>query len=149
MLALLPLALLCELFALVMRQPALSVTSGILLTAFFVWHWRSLMPYPSRLGLVTLALLAYWLLSGEASWPQVQRMLASAAYYGAFVGANPEADHHPLGRVPPMTCQHEAMKFNRSVAGIFGCGLWHCITFTLNIRMPGRMRARRVCILIR
>ncbi|WP_437270303.1 hypothetical protein ACRYHF_02435 [Stutzerimonas balearica] len=87
MLALLPLALLCELFALVMRQPALSVTSGILLTAFFVWHWRSLMPYPSRLGLVTLALLAYWLLSGEASWPQVQRMLASAAYYGAFVGA--------------------------------------------------------------
>ncbi|MBC7210022.1 MAG: hypothetical protein H5U33_06540, partial [Pseudomonas sp.] len=87
MLALLPLALLCELFALVMRQPGLSVTSGILLTAFFVWHWRSLMPYPSRLGLVTLALLAYWLLSGEASWPQVQRMLASAAYYGAFVGA--------------------------------------------------------------
>lgn len=87
MLALLPLALLCELFALVMRQPALSVTSGILLTVFFVWHWRSLMPYPSRLGLVTLALLAYWLLSGEASWPQVQRMLASAAYYGAFVGA--------------------------------------------------------------
>ncbi|WP_312763502.1 hypothetical protein [Stutzerimonas balearica] len=87
MLALLPLALLCELFALVMRQPALSVTSGILLTVFFVWHWRSLMPYPSRLGLVTLALLAYWLLSGEASWPQVQRMLASAAYYGAFVGS--------------------------------------------------------------
>ena len=69
--------------------------------------------------------------------------------YGAFVGANPEADHHPLGRVPPMTGQHEAMKFNRSVAGLFGCGLWHCITFTLNIRMPGRMRARRVCILIR
>ncbi len=87
MTALLPLALLCELLALVTRLQPLSVASGLLLGLFFAWHWRSLMPYPRRLGLVTLSLLGYWLASGEASWEQGQRMLASAAYYGAFIGA--------------------------------------------------------------
>ncbi len=87
MTALLPLALLCELLALVIRVQPLSVASGALLTTFFAWHWRSLMPYPRRLGLVTLSLLGYWALSGSASWEQGQRLLASAAYYGAFVGA--------------------------------------------------------------
>jgi hypothetical protein len=87
MTALLPLALLFELLALVTRLQPLSVISGALLAVFFVWHWRSLMPYPRRLGVVTLALLGYWLLSGEASWQQGARMLSSAAYYAAFIGA--------------------------------------------------------------
>lgn len=87
MTALLPLALLFELLALVSHVQLLSVVSGVLLVIFFVWHWRSLMPYPRRLGMVTLALLAYWLLSGEASWQHGARMLSSAAYYAAFIGA--------------------------------------------------------------
>lgn len=45
------------------------------------------MPYLRRLGMVTLALLGYWLLSGEANWQQAARMLSSAAYYAAFIGA--------------------------------------------------------------
>jgi len=56
MLALLPLALVCELVALATRRSPLSVISGALLVLFFAWHWRSLMPYPRRLGLVTLGL---------------------------------------------------------------------------------------------
>jgi hypothetical protein len=87
MTALLPLALLCELLALVCRLQSLSVVSGVLLVLFFLWHWRSLMPYPRRLGTITLVLLAIWLLSGTASLEQAARMLASAAYYGAFIGA--------------------------------------------------------------
>jgi len=87
MTALLPLALLFELLALMTRLQLLSVVSGALLAVFFVWHWRSLMPYPRRLGVVTLALLGYWLLSGEANWQQAARMLSSAAYYAAFIGA--------------------------------------------------------------
>ncbi|HCJ30014.1 MAG TPA: hypothetical protein DHV63_12150 [Pseudomonas sp.] len=87
MTALLPLALLFELLALITRLQPLSVVSGALLAAFFAWHWRSLMPYPRRLGMVTLALLGYWLLSGEANWQQGARMLSSAAYYAAFIGA--------------------------------------------------------------
>ncbi len=87
MTALLPLALLFELLALVSHVQLLSVVSGVLLVIFFVWHWRSLMPYPRRLGMVTLALLAYWLLSGEASWQHGARVLSSAAYYAAFIGA--------------------------------------------------------------
>ena len=54
MLALLPLALVCELFALVTRLPLLSVVSGALLVLFFAWHWRSLMPYPRHAGAVRL-----------------------------------------------------------------------------------------------
>src|SRR5690606_6224832 len=87
MTALLPLALFCELLALATRMRPLSVASGVLLSLFFAWHWRSLMPYPRRLALATLGLLGYWLLSGAASWEQSQRLLAAAAYYGAFVGA--------------------------------------------------------------
>ncbi len=87
MTALLPLALLLELLALVTRFQPLSVISGVLLCAFFGWHWRSLMPYPRRLGIVTLALFGYWLLSGEANWQQASRMLSSAAYYATFIGA--------------------------------------------------------------
>ena len=87
MTTLLPLALLFELLALLTRLQALSVASGALLVLFFVWHWRSLMPYPQRLGLVTLMVLGYWLLSGMANWPQAARLLSSAAYYGAFIGA--------------------------------------------------------------
>ena len=87
MTALLPLALLFELLALITHVQPLSVISGVLLAVFFAWHWRSLMPYPRRLGMVTLALLGYWLLSGEANWEQASRMLSSAAYYAAFIGA--------------------------------------------------------------
>lgn len=87
MTALLPLALLFELLALITRVQPLSVISGALLCIFFIWHWRSLMPYPRRLGVITLALLGYWLLSGEANWQQASRMLSSAAYYAAFIGA--------------------------------------------------------------
>lgn len=84
---LLPLALVCELLALITRLPMLSVISGALLVLFFAWHWRSLMPYPRRLGLVTLGLFGYWALFNEPDWQQAQRMLSAAAYYGAFIGA--------------------------------------------------------------
>lgn len=83
----LPLALACELLALVTHLSLLSTASGLLLVLFFVRHWRSLMPYPRRLGLVTLVALGLWLASGDAGWSQAQRMLGSAAYYGAFIGA--------------------------------------------------------------
>jgi hypothetical protein len=87
MTALLPLALFIELLALITRIQPMIVISGALLSLFFIWHWRSLMPYPRRLGIVTAALLGYWLLSGEATWQQGARMLSSAAYYAAFIGA--------------------------------------------------------------
>lgn len=87
MTVLLPLALLFELLALLTQLQPLSVISGTLLVLFFVRHWRSLMPYPRRLGMVTLAVLGYWLLSDEANWQQGARLLSSAAYYAAFIGA--------------------------------------------------------------
>lgn len=87
MMFLLPSALLCELLALTIRSQALSIVSGALLTLIFIGRWRSLMPYPRRLGVVTLGLLALWLLLGDPNWEQGSKMLASAAYYAAFVGA--------------------------------------------------------------
>lgn len=87
MMYLLPAALFCELAALISRSQALSVASGVLLTLFYLGRWRSLMPYPRRLGAITLGLLALWLLTSEPSWRQGAQMLASAAYYAAFVGA--------------------------------------------------------------
>src|SRR5690606_22026303 len=63
------------------------ILSGALLLIFFAWHWRSLMPYPRRLGLVTLGLAAAWLGFQQPSWEQAARLSSSAAYYGAFVGA--------------------------------------------------------------
>lgn len=84
---LLPLALLFELLALASRQTLLSILSGVLLLIFFAWHWRSLMPYPRRLGMVTLALAAVWLALQQPTWEQAARLSSSAAYYGAFVGA--------------------------------------------------------------
>ncbi|TLX64860.1 hypothetical protein DN820_03175 [Stutzerimonas nosocomialis] len=87
MIALLPLALACELLALVTHIEALSVASAGVLGLFFLYHWRSLMPYPRRLGLVTLAVLGGWLLLGEPDWQKAQRMMSSAAYYAAFIGA--------------------------------------------------------------
>lgn len=87
MTVLLPLALLFELLSLITQLQLLSVASGLFLVLFFAWHWRSLMPYPRRLGIVTLALLGYWLLSGDANGQQAARLLSSAAYYAAFIGA--------------------------------------------------------------
>lgn len=87
MMFLLPMALFCELVALITRSQTLSVASGVLLTVFFIGRWRSLMPYPRRLGLITLGLLACWLLTAEPNWQQGAQMLAAAAYYAAFIGA--------------------------------------------------------------
>jgi hypothetical protein len=101
MLALLPLALVCELVALATRRSPLSVISGALLVLFFAWHWRSLMPYPRRLGLVTLGLFGYWVLFDEPDWQQAQRMLSSAAYYAAFIGALGLA-HCAVRRLPQL-----------------------------------------------
>jgi hypothetical protein len=101
MLALLPLALVCELLALATRRSPLSVISGALLVLFFAWHWRSLMPYPRRLGLVTLGLFGYWVLFDEPDWQQAQRMLSSAAYYAAFIGALGLA-HCAVRRLPQL-----------------------------------------------
>ena len=101
MLALLPLALVCELLALATRLSPLSVISGALLVLFFAWHWRSLMPYPRRLGLVTLGLFGYWVLFDEPDWQQAQRMLSSAAYYAAFIGALGLA-HCAVRRLPQL-----------------------------------------------
>lgn len=85
--SLLPLALLCELLALASHLRPLSILSGVLLLIFFAWHWRSLMPYPRRLAMVTLGLTAAWLALQQPSWEQAARLASSAAYYGAFVGA--------------------------------------------------------------
>ncbi len=101
MLALLPLALVCELLALATRLSPLSVISGALLVLFFAWHWRSLMPYPRRLGLVTLGLFGYWVLFDEPDWQQAQRMLSSAAYYAAFICALGLA-HCAVRRLPQL-----------------------------------------------
>jgi hypothetical protein len=101
MLALLPLALVCELLALATRRSPLSVISGALLVLFFAWHWRSLMPYPRRLGLVTLGLFGYWVLFDEPDWQQAQRMLSSAAYYAAFICALGLA-HCAVRRLPQL-----------------------------------------------
>ena len=87
MIFLLPAALFCELVALATGNQAPSLASGALLMLFFAIRWRSLMPYPRRLGVVTLGALAAWLAVGEPSWQQGAQLLASAAYYAAFVGA--------------------------------------------------------------
>ena len=108
MLALLPLALVCELFALVTRLQLPSVISGALLVLFFAWHWRSLMPYPRRLGLVTLGLFAYWALLRDPDWQQTQRMLGAAAYYGAFIGALGLA-HCAVKRMPQLGELHRLL----------------------------------------
>ncbi|WP_312728198.1 hypothetical protein [Stutzerimonas kunmingensis] len=108
MLALLPLALVCELFALVTRLQLPSVISGALLVLFFAWHWRSLMPYPRRLGLVTLGLFGYWVLFNEPDWQQTQRMLGAAAYYGAFIGALGLA-HCAVRRMPQLGELHRLL----------------------------------------
>jgi len=108
MLALLPLALVCELFALVTRLQLPSVISGALLVLFFAWHWRSLMPYPRRLGLVTLGLFGYWVLFREPDWQQTQRMLGAAAYYGAFIGALGLA-HCAVKRMPQLGELHRLL----------------------------------------
>lgn len=108
MLALLPLALVCELLALATHLSLLSVISGALLVLFFVWHWCSLMPYPRRLGLVTLGLLGYWMLFGQPDWQQAQRMLSSAAYYAAFIGALGLA-HCAVRRLPQLGELHRLL----------------------------------------
>ncbi|MCQ4296079.1 hypothetical protein NAU58_10855 [Pseudomonas stutzeri] len=108
MLALLPLALICELLTLITRLPLLSVVSGALLVLFFAWHWRSLMPYPRRLGLVTLSLFGYWMLFSESDWQQTQRMLSAAAYYGAFIGALSLA-HCAVKRLPQLGELHRLL----------------------------------------
>ncbi|WP_434457121.1 hypothetical protein JQR85_17570 [Stutzerimonas urumqiensis] len=87
MTALLPLALMLELLALITHLEFLSVGSGLLLVLFFVRHWASLMPYPRRLGWVTLVALGIWIANGEAGWSEARRVLSSAAYYGAFIAA--------------------------------------------------------------
>ncbi len=84
---LLALALLSELLALATRNDLFSIASGVLLLSFFVWHWRSLMPYPRNLGVLTIAAVGAWLAVGEPSWEQAARLCRSAAYYGAFIGA--------------------------------------------------------------
>lgn len=85
--SLLPLALLLELLALLTRFTPLSWLSAGLLGLFFIWHWRSLLPYPRKLALVTLATLAYWLWQRQPDLAQMGKLAASAAYYSAFVGA--------------------------------------------------------------
>lgn len=87
LLALLPLALVLELAALASGYNPLSVASGALLLLFFSWHWRSLMPYPRNLGLITIAAIGAWFILGEPSWEQAARLASAAAFYGSFVGA--------------------------------------------------------------
>ena len=83
---LLPLALLCELIALGTRTSAFSLIAALLFGLFFIRHWQSLMPYPRRLGLATLVLLAIWLVKAPLDLPAVQRMSSAGAYYAAFIG---------------------------------------------------------------
>ena len=83
---LLPLALLCELIALGTRVPAFSLIAAVLFGLFFIRHWQSLMPYPRRLGLATLALLGVWLVKAPMDLPTLQHMSSAGAYYAAFIG---------------------------------------------------------------
>ncbi len=83
---LLPLALLCELIALGTRTTAFSLIAALLFGLFFIHHWQSLMPYPRRLGLTTLVLLAIWLVKAPLDLPTAQRISSAAAYYAAFIG---------------------------------------------------------------
>ncbi|MBA1204195.1 hypothetical protein G7009_20970 [Pseudomonas capeferrum] len=83
---LLPLALLSELLALSTRSTLFSLIAAVLFGLFFIRHWHSLMPYPRRLGLATLALLGIWLVKAPVDLPTVQRMSSAAAYYAAFIG---------------------------------------------------------------
>ncbi|OPK10330.1 hypothetical protein BZ163_10770 [Pseudomonas sp. VI4.1] len=82
----LPLALLAELLALSTRTAEFSLAAAVLFGLFFIRHCQSLMPYPRRLGLATLALLGIWVAKAPVDLPSLQRMSSSAAYYAAFVG---------------------------------------------------------------
>lgn len=84
---LLSLALALELTALALHQSLLSVLSAACFAGFFAVHWRSLMPYPKKLALVTVAVVGVWISLGEASWDKALALASAVAYYSAFVGA--------------------------------------------------------------
>ncbi|MGH8432891.1 MAG: hypothetical protein ACRERX_00055 [Pseudomonas sp.] len=84
---LLPLALSCELIAISAGPKELGMVAAVLFGLFFLGHWRSLMPYPRRLGLITLALLVCWAAAGKASPDGAARLAESAAYYATFIAS--------------------------------------------------------------
>ncbi|MFC3609335.1 hypothetical protein [Stutzerimonas tarimensis] len=104
---LLPLSVLLVLLGLITRAPLLGVTGGALMVAFFVRYWSSLMPYPRRLGVVTLATTLWWLLQG-GSGAELQRALGSAAYYGTFIGAL-GLMHAVVKRLPQVSGLHRIL----------------------------------------
>jgi len=87
MMNLLPLSVSLVLLGLATRSPVLGVWGGAFMLVFFLRYWTSLMPYPRRLGVVTLSVLVWWLAVRGATWPELHKVLGSAAYYGTFVGA--------------------------------------------------------------
>lgn len=85
--ALLLWALVCELLALISGSLWPSLLSAGLYALFFVAHWRSLLPYPRRLGLATLTLAGLWLLSPRPSLAVAGQLAAAFAYYASFIAA--------------------------------------------------------------
>ncbi|MEO4046920.1 hypothetical protein AAFN46_07485 [Pseudomonas sp. CAU 1711] len=79
-------ALACELLALSTGLDWASMLSAGLYGAFFLAHWRSLLPYPRRLGLITLAVAGLWGLH-QPSLAATRGLAATFAYYASFVAA--------------------------------------------------------------
>lgn len=79
-------ALACELLALASAQTWLALLSAALYVTFCLAYWRSLLPYPRRLGLATLVLAGLWCLQ-QPSLEGVRRLAATFAYYASFVAA--------------------------------------------------------------
>lgn len=84
---LLPLAMFSELASILTGSHELGISAAVLFGVFFLGHWRSLMPYPRRLGWITLMLLAYWIAEGKASLGSAGRLASAAAYYATFIAS--------------------------------------------------------------
>lgn len=84
---LLPPALACALISIASGLRGPSLIAAALFALFFLFHWRSLMPYPRRLGLLTLILLVWWVSDGKANQASVSLLADSATYYACFIAS--------------------------------------------------------------
>lgn len=82
---LLPPAMVCGLTSIASGLHAPGLIAAALFALFFLCHWRSLMPYPRRLGLITLSLLLWWAWSGKANPASLSRLADSTTYYACFI----------------------------------------------------------------
>jgi len=84
---LLPLAVLIELIALGMSNTELSAVSGVLFIFCFLWAGGHLQVYARILLLVSLAVAAWFSVSGELGTDRLIKASADAAFYAAFLGS--------------------------------------------------------------